>query len=75
MRRVFFWDKNTEVSDILTSIIKFMPWIKNEEPYFVHEYAKSFLTAYRQAMKDEHKFIIIPFHNVFQDLLLIVGKQ
>lgn len=74
MRRMFVWDNKADTTDIITLAIKHMPWI-SEEPYFETKYAKSFLTAYRYAMQSEHKFIVIPFHNVFKDLLLIVGKQ
>lgn len=74
MRRVFVWNNNTDKTDIFNLLNKYMPSLINEQPYYETNIAPTFLTAYKQAMADEHNVIIIPFHNVFKNLILVVGK-
>ena len=74
MRRILIFDSKISSNDLIAEVVRFMPWL-DETPTIIEEMSPTFLTAYRQAMNMSQKFICIPFHNVFKNLLMIVGKQ
>ena len=74
MKRVLIFNKHSTIDEILYTILRTMPWLE-DNPYFILKPAMSFLQAYKIALEVPYKFVCIPFHNVFQDLLMMVGKK